>query len=570
MKKTASIESTADAYLELLAARGVDYLFANAGTDFAPLIEAYARRQASGLACPRPITVPHEIPAVAMAHGHAMVSGQPQAVMVHVIVGAANALGGVINAARSQVPILFTAGRTPITEGGLLGSRDRPIHWAQEAFDQAGLAREFVKWDYELRNFIQLETVVDRALAIARSEPAGPVYLTLPREVLAEHHETFEYADPAQQAPNGPVVAGPEEIAATAKALAAARHPIILTKAAGRDPRAVPAMIALAEALGAPVFEDSFRTYLNFPQDHPLHAGFDVGPHLATADVVIVVEADAPWFPALRRPAPDARIVQIGQDPLYSRYPVRGFPTAGALAGAPRLTLAALAAALRPLVDARAVAERRKKWEDESAQARALADKRAEAVKRDSPIDMAWASRCVADCVDDDTIVVNEYDLDSSQTRMRVPGSYFASSPAGGLGWALGAALGARLAAPGKTVISCMGDGTYIFGSPTASHWVSRAYQIPALFVIFNNRAWNAVKRSVASLAKDGWAMRAETMPLYQLDPAPDYEMVCRASGGWGEKVEDPAALPDVLKKALDVVRNEKRQALVNIICKKP
>jgi acetolactate synthase-1/2/3 large subunit len=217
MKKTASIESTADAYLELLAARGVDYLFANAGTDFAPLIEAYARRQASGLACPRPITVPHEIPAVAMAHGHAMVSGQPQAVMVHVIVGAANALGGVINAARSQVPILFTAGRTPITEGGLLGSRDRPIHWAQEAFDQAGLAREFVKWDYELRNFIQLETVVDRALAIARSEPAGPVYLTLPREVLAEHHETFEYADPAQQAPNGPVVAGPEEIAATAK-----------------------------------------------------------------------------------------------------------------------------------------------------------------------------------------------------------------------------------------------------------------------------------------------------------------------------------------------------------------
>jgi acetolactate synthase-1/2/3 large subunit len=570
MKKTASIESTADAYLELLAARGVDFLFANAGTDFAPLIEAYARRQASGLACPRPITVPHEIPAVAMAHGHAMVSGKPQAVMVHVIVGAANALGGLINAARSQVPILFTAGRTPITEGGMLGSRDRPIHWAQEAFDQGGLAREFVKWDYELRNFPQLETVVDRALAIARSEPAGPVYLTLPREILAEHHETFEYADPTRQAPNGAVVAGPEEIAAAATSLAAARNPIILTKAAGRDPRAVPALVAFAETLGAPVFEDSFRTYLNFPQDHPLHAGFDVGPHLATADAVIVVEADAPWFPALRQPAPDARIVQIGQDPLYSRYPVRGFPTAGALAGVPRLTLAALAAALRPLVDARAVAERRKKWEGESAQARALADKRAEAVKRDSPIDMAWASRCVADCVDDDTIVVNEYDLDSSQTRMRVPGSYFASSPAGGLGWALGAALGARLGAPGKTVISCMGDGTYIFGSPTASHWVSRAYQIPALFVIFNNRAWNAVKRSVASLAKDGWAMRAETMPLYQLDPAPDYEMVCRASGGWGEKVEDPGALPGVLKKALDVVRNEKRQALVNVICKKP
>ena len=159
MRKRATVESTADAYLELLAARGVDYLFANAGTDFAPLIEAYARRQANGLPFPRPITVPHEIPAVAMAHGHAMVSGKPQAVMVHVIVGAANALGGVINAARSQVPILFTAGRTPITEQGMLGSRDRQIHWAQEAFDQAGLAREFVKWDYELRNFAQLAAV---------------------------------------------------------------------------------------------------------------------------------------------------------------------------------------------------------------------------------------------------------------------------------------------------------------------------------------------------------------------------------------------------------------------------
>src|SRR5262245_12101055 len=120
MPKQIAIESTAEAYLELLAARGIEYLFANAGTDFAPLIEAYAKRSAEGQAVPRPITVPHEIPAVAMAHGYAMVTRRVQAVMVHVIVGAANALGGIINAARAQVPILFTAGRTPITEGGAL------------------------------------------------------------------------------------------------------------------------------------------------------------------------------------------------------------------------------------------------------------------------------------------------------------------------------------------------------------------------------------------------------------------------------------------------------------------
>ena len=167
MLKRAAVESTAEAYLELLAARGVEYLFANAGTDFAPLIEAYAKRDAQGQTAPRPITVPHEVPAVAMAHGYTMVSGRPQAVMVHVIVGAGNAVGGIINAARSNVPMLFSAGRNPITEAGHSGSRNRPIHWAQESFDQAAMVREFVKWDYELRSASDLETVVDRALTLA-------------------------------------------------------------------------------------------------------------------------------------------------------------------------------------------------------------------------------------------------------------------------------------------------------------------------------------------------------------------------------------------------------------------
>src|SRR5437667_463305 len=126
MTKRATVESTADAYLELLVARGVEYFFANAGTDFAPIIEAFAKRAAAGQPVPRPLTVPHEVPAVSMAHGYAMVTGRPQAVMVHVIVGAANAIGGIMNAARSNAPILFTAGRNPITETGHAGSRDRP------------------------------------------------------------------------------------------------------------------------------------------------------------------------------------------------------------------------------------------------------------------------------------------------------------------------------------------------------------------------------------------------------------------------------------------------------------
>ena len=99
-----------------------------------------------------------------MAHGYYLATGKPQAVMVHVNVGTANAVNGIINAARDRIPILFTAGRTPITERGLHGARDLCIHWAQESFDQAAMIREYVKWDYELRNFTQLEAVVDRAL----------------------------------------------------------------------------------------------------------------------------------------------------------------------------------------------------------------------------------------------------------------------------------------------------------------------------------------------------------------------------------------------------------------------
>jgi acetolactate synthase-1/2/3 large subunit len=568
MSKKLAIESTAEAYLELLAARGVEYLFANAGTDFAPLIEAYAKRFAAGLPLPRPVTVPHEVPAVAMAHGFAMVTGRPQAVMVHVIVGAANATGGLINAARAGVPMLFTAGRNPITEAGFRGSRNRPIHWAQESFDQGALVREFVKWDYELRNFAQLETVVDRALAIAGAEPQGPVYLTLPREVLGEAHETFEYADTSRAPRPADAVAAPEAVQQAARLLAAARRPLIVTKAAGRDPGAVAPLVAVADALGAPAV-DQFHTHVNVPQDHALHGGFDATPYLDDADGILVVESDVPWFPALKAARPDARLVHVAVDPLFTRYPVRGFAADVALPGAPRLTLDALAAALRPLVPASVAADRRARITAAGRERRAATEARARALAQDQPIDMAWLSRCVGDAVDERTIVVNEYDLDASQACFTRPGTYFASPSSGGLGWGLGAALGAKLAAPDHTVICCVGDGAYIFGAPTAAHWVSRAYDAPVLWIIFNNRVWNAVKRSVLSHAPDGWAKRTG-MPLTELDPPPDYELVCQASGGHAERVEDPTKLPEALARALRVVRQEGRQALLNVMCKKP
>src|ERR671915_261658 len=193
---TITTQTAAEAWLGLLAMRGVDYLFANGGTDFAPVVEAYAKGQKLGWRLPEVVIVPHENMGIAMAHGYAMVTGRPQAMMVHVGVGTANTLNGLINASRQNIPILLTAGRTPITESGALpAARNNYCHWAQEPFDQEGMLREFVKWDYELRHAEQVETVIDRALAIAKSEPQGPVYVTLPREILASDFSSNTFSE---------------------------------------------------------------------------------------------------------------------------------------------------------------------------------------------------------------------------------------------------------------------------------------------------------------------------------------------------------------------------------------
>jgi len=149
----------AEDYLDALAAHGIEHLFVNPGTDFAPIVEAFSRAARTNRPVPRPMVVPHENAAVAMAHGYTMVTGKPQAIMLHTNVGTANAINMLINASRDRVPMLLTSGRTPYTEHGAEGSRSAHIQWAQEMFDQAGMLRELVKWDYEMRRGDQDENV---------------------------------------------------------------------------------------------------------------------------------------------------------------------------------------------------------------------------------------------------------------------------------------------------------------------------------------------------------------------------------------------------------------------------
>ncbi len=566
MTKTVKVDSVAEAYLELLAARGVDYFFGNGGTDFGPIVEAYAKRFSQEEMLPKPIAVPHEITAMAMAHGYTMVTGKPQVVMVHTLPGTANATGGVINAARSNTPMLFTAGRTPLTEGDQLGSRDGGIHWAQESFDQGSMVREWVKWDYELRPGADLEAIVDRALAITQSEPAGPVFLTLPREVLGERKEEFTYGEEPRMSAVKATMPSPEALQAAAKSLAAAKNPMLITRVSGRDPASVQPLVELAELLGMPVFEPGYG-YLNFPQNHPLHAGGDIAGNLPKADVVVVLEVDVPWTPKRTAPQESATVIAIGQDPLFVQYPARSFRSNMALGGSPRLILAALVEAVKKIgSDTGAAKDRTAQWAAARVKRTEAADARAEAGKGETPINKAYFSRELAKHLGENTILVSELGLDVGQMAFSTPGATYSVPPSGGLGWGVGAALGAKLASPEKTVVCAVGDGSYTFGVPTAGHIVSQVQNLPVLFIVWNNGIWNAVKNSAKGMIPDGYAVKTDTWPLTGLLQDFNYEMICQASGGYGERVEDPAEVPAAIQRALHAVQVEKRQALLNIV----
>ena len=566
MMKTVQVDSVAEAYIELLAARGIDYFFGNGGTDFGPIVEAYAKRISQEEMLPKPIAVPHEITAVAMSHGYTMVTGKPQVVMVHTLPGTANAVGGILNASRANIPILFTAGRTPITEGELSGSRDGGIHYSQESFDQGSMVREWVKWDYELRADADLESVVDRALAISQSEPAGPVYLTLPREVLAAKREEFTYSETPRMTAAKDTVSAPDAIEEAAKVLAAANSPMLVVRDSGRDPGCLKPLVELAELIGMPVFEAT-SAYVNFPQSHALHAGSGAGEYVPTSDAIILLEVDAPWVQKRTPPSDDATIIAIGQDPLQTDIPIRSYRTDIALAGTPRLTIAALVAAVKKIgVDAAGVKGRTAKWSGIRDKRVAANEARAEAGKDQFPINKSYFGRELSKQMDEKSIFIVELGADSTQFQFDTPGDSYAHSPAGGLGWALGAALGAKLASPDRTVICAVGDGSYTFGVPTAAHITSHMQNLPVLFIVWNNGIWNAVKSSAKGFAPEGVAAKTNTWTFTALDQDFNYEKICEASGGYGERVEAPAEVPAAIARALHAVQVEKRQALLNII----
>jgi acetolactate synthase I/II/III large subunit len=556
-------------YLQALLDCGIEYVFANAGTDFAPIIEALVAAKKAGVKTPQFLTVPHENVAISMAHGYFLATGKPAAVMVHVTVGTANALCGLMNAARDQAPILLTAGRTPSTESGHIGSRNASIHWGQDSFDQGGIVREWVKWDYELRPGQAPEEIVGRALDIAMSEPKGPVYLCMPREVLGDLTNT-QAAKPRSR-PLGTLPATPSAagIQQAAEWLATAEFPLIITSSSGRDGANVGRLSRIAEQYGIGVAlpgEPGARE-LNIPTTHPMFIGVHPAEAIAKADVIVAIDCEVPWWPSKVNPPTGARLIHIAPDPLFMRYPVRGFAMDLAIAGSSSQALGALEDAMAPASAGKEALIGRRQQAFRALSTARMGKQQAlvQSMAQRTPLHPAWIAHCLNEVVTKDTIIVNEMGVPLDFLALSEPRSYLSSSLAGGLGFGLGAALGAKLGAPAKQVILLVGDGSYMFGCPTAAHHTAKIAGLPTTTLVMNNARWNAVHRSTLGMYPDGLASKEALMPLVSLGASPEYHGIMQACGGYGEKVENPQELVAALRRCL-AANASGQSALLNLV----
>ncbi|MEE9199585.1 MAG: thiamine pyrophosphate-requiring protein, partial [Dehalococcoidia bacterium] len=498
---TVPVDSGGEAFLELLNANGVEYLFINSGTDTFPIQEAMAKFQALGRPAPRAVLCPDEATAIAAAHGHFMVSRKPQVVLVHVDAGTLQLGGGLHNAQRGRVGMVLCAGRAPMTfDGEMPGTRSKGIHWTQEQLDQAGVLRNFTKWDYELRRTENMQHVVQRAFQVASSEPCGPVYLMLPREVLMERVTEVKVLPVERHGPVTTPQADPAGLTRAARMLLEAQSPLVITGQSGRNHSAVAAMVDLAELIGATVVSEP--VHMNFPSTHPLWAGLSPRPYLKDADVILAVDQDVPYIPFHGKPRPDARIIHIDIDPIKPTIPLWVFPTDLLLHADSAKAVPALVEAVKGLIseaDRARIEERSQLIKERHERQRQEAEQLALGHATRSLITPEWLSYCINEVIGEDTIVLDECVTNSPSVATYVqrsqPGTFYKSGGSS-LGWGLGAALGAKLAAPDRTVVAVVGDGSFIYGCPTSSLWTADVHDAPFMAVIYNNELHNATKQS--------------------------------------------------------------------------
>ena len=536
----------AEAVLRVLRAMGVERIFASPGSDWAPLWEALAGPHAPE-EFPEYVSVRHEETAVAMAGGWSKATGKLPAVLLHTTVGTLHAAMSLRTALHERVPMVVMAG-----ESITYGEPPAPMvgrQWLRLLTDTGGPARLIepcVKWSLALNAATLLPQTLQRACQLAVSAPRGPVFLSVPLEHLLQR---LPGPLPAAASLPRPSAAEPAALDQLAQALAAAQSPLIITEEAGRDAAAVRALVALAEALGAPVAEAWQPYYLNFPRDHALYAGVvpEIESLVKASDAVLLADAVLPWHPpsALNE---GRKVFAVGEDPLRANLPFWGFRTDMVLPGELRTTLEGLL-------------QRLPKGKKEKRVLQPLP-------AASEGMTNAWVAQALSEALPPDAIVVNEtitHRLELLRRLSRLqPGGFYESS-FGGLGMGLSTALGVKHAQPGRAVVVTIGDGAFHYNPVAAAFGASQELGLPLLVVLFDNAGYLSQKTDVITYYPKGEAVRTGRFAGTGITPRPEYAKLAEAYGGHGEKVERPQDVRAALHRGLEQQRKG-RLALIHMV----
>jgi acetolactate synthase-1/2/3 large subunit len=547
-----------DAIVAAMGLGGVDYMFFNSGSEIMFMQEAIAKANALGRPAPKLVMMTHEYPTLNAALGYAAVSGRMAATAVHVDVGTQHYGCAIHTARHSGLPVLITAGAPPVSfPGSMRGARDGGHFWVQQTPDQNGIVRQYMKWDHRLEYQDNAGLIVSRALQIAQSEPRGPVYLSLPREIAFLPTEGARFPTAQQLGIARAPAPDPDGVRELAQRLVKARNPAIVVQRSGRNRATVPALVRLAEFLGAPVGEAAARSYQCFPMDHPLYQSITLD--LAKADVVLVIEADVPWIPGPQQPSRDAYVAVVDIDPIKAHIGTYEFGADLRLIADTEIMLGLLLAAVQKLASADDRArskERAARWADVSLARLRESERAAQAHSKKSPISPLWLSYQIGQAMDDNCLMLDETLMLSplpSYLRFSQPGTYFRNPGSGG-GWCAGAALGAKLGRPDKDVVAVSGDGFYMYSVANAAIASAVRYRAPFMSVIYQNRSYSTGTRATAQFYPDGYSVRGGLEAGY-FDPPIDFAKEAEAAGAYGENVKDPAQVGPALARGLEQIR---------------
>lgn len=549
-----------DAVVSAFNAVGADYVFSSPGSEWAPVWESLARRHRDGLPCPKYLDLTHETVAVGMATGYGLVTRRAQGVLLHAGPGLLQGATAIHGALLAGVPMVVASSESTTYGDG--SGPDPGGQWYRNLSVVGGphtFAQPWVKWGNQAADVSVLPGMLTRAAEIAARAPAGPVYLNIPLEVLLDPWDERELKPVAAQ---GTTVSAPGEIEAVLALLADSTNPVIVTETTGREAGGMAALVEFAETFQIPVIEPSSAVCANFPRTHHLHAGGDISPYMDTADLIVLVNCRAPFYPPSRRPA-QAKVVVIDDVPQRPHIAYQVLDADHYLEGGVAATLRELAGrAGDPAVDERREAQLARHASDLAALDEA--ETRAADAEGIDPVQVAVALRELVAA--DDPIVVDETITHSRvvqrHLRRETPDSYFYVQ--GGLGQGIAVAMGVKLASPDRPVVFTVGDGSFMYNPIVQSLDASRTYGIPLLIVIFNNREYRSMKMNHLRFYPDGAAVQTGEFLGVDLAGQPELARFAEPFGMHAETVERAAELAPALDRAMKSVRGG-TTAVVNI-----